>query len=83
MNLVVKVTAMKKMMTVMMMMRMMVMMVMMRYYLHGALMSDSDQNENITLNFNILKSLFQMLPIEKKSKKLDKKKARDKLVLFR
>ena len=46
MNLVVKVTAMK-MMTVMMMM---VMMVMMRYYLHGALMSDSDQSENITLN---------------------------------
>lgn len=47
MKLAVKVMAIKKMMTVIMMMRMMMMM---RYSLHGALMSDSDQNENITLN---------------------------------
>ena len=47
MNLAVKVTAMKKMMTAMMMMVMM----MMRFLsLYGALMSVSDQNENITLN---------------------------------
>ena len=50
MNLVVKVTAMKKMMTAMMMMVMMVMMMMRFLSLYGALMSDSDQNENITLN---------------------------------
>ena len=79
MNLVVKVTAMK-MMTVMMMM--MMVMMMMRYYpcmVHSCLTLIKVK----IVHYFILKSLFQMLPIEKKSKKLDKKKARDKLVLFR
>ena len=77
MNLVVKVTAMK-MMTVMMMMVMM----MMRYYpcmVHSCLTLIKVK----IVHYFILKSLFQMLNIEKKSRKLDKKKARDKLVLFR
>ena len=52
MNLAVKVMAMKKMTAMMtaMMMLMVMMMMRRRYYPHGALMSDSDQNENITLN---------------------------------
>ena len=77
MNLVVKVTTMK-MMTVMMMM----MVMMMRYYpcmVHSCLTLIKVK----IVHYFILKSLFQMLNIEKKSRKLDKKKARDKLVLFR
>ena len=52
MNLAVKVMAMKKMTAMMTAMMMLMVMIMMRrrYYPHGALMSDSDQNENITLN---------------------------------
>ena len=75
MNLAVKVMAMKKMTAMMtaMMMLMVMMMMRRRYYPHGALMSDSDQNENITLNlyWNLC---FRCFPLRRNPKSWTKRR---------
>lgn len=75
MNLAVKVMAMKKMTAMMTAMMMLMVMIMMRrrYYPHGALMSDSDQNENITLNlyWNLC---FRCFPLRRNPKSWTKRR---------